>query len=67
MSFLYPGNVAGKLKQMKGKNEKVVGKEEPQEQKTGATGAGTVDQIKKKYGYTLSAVSVHTKELSTPN
>ncbi|WOG97284.1 hypothetical protein DCAR_0416624 [Daucus carota subsp. sativus] len=45
----------GKLKQMKGKNEKVVGKEEPQEEKTGATGAGTVDQIKKKYGYTLSA------------
>ncbi|KAL8134157.1 uncharacterized protein LOC141712819 isoform X4 [Apium graveolens] len=49
---LLKGNVAGKLKHMKGKNEKVVAKEEPQEEKIGA---GTVDEIKKRYGYTLNA------------
>lgn len=38
---------------MKGKNEKVSVKEEPQDEKT-----ETVDRIKKKYGYTLTAVSV---------
>lgn len=48
-NFLYVGNFAGKLKQMKGKNEKVPAKEEPQEENT-----GSVDQIKKKYGYTSS-------------
>lgn len=47
---------------MKGKNEKTVAKEEPQEEKTGG---GTVDEIKKKYGYTLNAVSSPTKKLST--
>lgn len=47
---------------MKGKNEKAVAKEEPQEERTGG---GAVDQIKKKYGYTLSAVSVRTKNFST--
>lgn len=46
---LLKGNFAGKLKQMKGKNEKVPAKEEPRDEK-----AGTVDQIKKKYGYTLT-------------
>lgn len=47
---------------MKGKNEKTVAKEEPQDDKTGA---GTVDDIKKKYGYTLNAVSVPTNKFST--
>ncbi|GMP26941.1 hypothetical protein CsSME_00003162 [Camellia sinensis var. sinensis] len=41
--------IKGKLKEMKVKNEKVLSKEEPQEEK-----AGAVDQIKKKYGFTMS-------------
>lgn len=44
---------------MKGKNEKVPAKEEPQDEKT-----GTVDQIKKKYGYTLTGVSMPPTHLS---
>ena len=44
----------GKLKQMKVKNQKSSTKEEQQDEKTGA-----VDQIKKKYGFSLSGVSVH--------
>ncbi|GMI68258.1 DUO1-activated WD40 1, Tomosyn-like [Hibiscus trionum] len=39
---------AGKLKQMKVKNEKTTPKEEPQDEKSSA-----VDQIKKKYGFSL--------------
>ncbi|CAK9156297.1 unnamed protein product [Ilex paraguariensis] len=42
----------GKLKQMKVKNEKSPVKEEPVDEK-----AGAVDQIKKKYGHTLSGES----------
>lgn len=47
---------------MKGNNEKVQTKEvpikeEPQEEK-----AGSVDQIKKKYGFGLSGVSMHIFE-----
>ncbi|PSS00383.1 Syntaxin-binding protein [Actinidia chinensis var. chinensis] len=41
----------GKLKEMKGKNEKAPAKNEPQDEKA------TVDQIKRKYGFTLSGDS----------
>ncbi|KAK9012346.1 hypothetical protein V6N11_040403 [Hibiscus sabdariffa] len=43
---------AGKLKQMKVKNEKTIPKEEPQDEKSSA-----VDQIKKKYGFSLQSES----------
>nr|XP_043631084.1 uncharacterized protein LOC122602544 isoform X2 [Erigeron canadensis] len=39
----------GKLKEMNGKKEKVQVKEEPRDEKT-----GSVDQIKKKYGFSLT-------------
>lgn len=45
----------GKLKHIKSKNEKNSSKEEKQEEK-----AGTVDQIKKKYGFSKSGVSYTT-------
>ncbi|KAL7231198.1 hypothetical protein ACSBR2_009461 [Camellia fascicularis] len=48
--------IKGKLKEMKVKNEKVLSKEEPQEEK-----AGAVDQIKKKYGFTMSGDSSAAK------
>lgn len=53
--------ISGKLKDMKGNNEKVQTKEvpikeEPQEEK-----AGSVDQIKKKYGFGLSGDSSAAK------
>jgi WD40 repeat protein len=41
--------IKGKFKHMKVKNEKAPVKEEPQDEKP-----GTVDQIKKKYGFTMS-------------
>lgn len=44
---------AGKIKQMSVKNEKNI-KEEVKDEKTGA-----VDQIKKKYGFSLSGVSIY--------
>jgi hypothetical protein len=43
---------AGRIKQMNVKNEKNI-KEEVKDEKTGA-----VDQIKKKYGFSLSGVSI---------
>lgn len=46
----------GKLKVMKGKNEKVPAKEDPQDEK-----AGAVDQIKKKYGFSLTGDSSAAK------
>jgi len=49
-------NFKGKLKQMAAKNEKsVVTNDEKHEEKNGAT----VDQIKKKYGFTSSDVSFY--------
>ncbi|XVF62302.1 hypothetical protein PTKIN_Ptkin08bG0206500 [Pterospermum kingtungense] len=47
---------AGKLKQMKVKNEKTISKEEPQDEKSSA-----VDQIKKKYGFSLHGESSAAK------
>lgn len=41
---------------MKLKNEKSSTKEEPQDEK-----AGAVDQIKKKYGFPISGVSLHPR------
>ena len=46
--------LTGKFKQMKVKNPKGSTKEEQQDEKGGA-----VDQIKKKYGFSLSGVSHH--------
>lgn len=46
--------LTGKLKQLKVKNPKGSTKEEQQDEKGGA-----VDQIKKKYGFSLSGVSHH--------
>ncbi|XVF16029.1 hypothetical protein REPUB_Repub09cG0206400 [Reevesia pubescens] len=47
---------AGKLKQMKVKNEKTINKEEQQDEKPSA-----VDQIKKKYGFSLHGESSAAK------
>ncbi|XVF18147.1 hypothetical protein REPUB_Repub10bG0187200 [Reevesia pubescens] len=47
---------AGKLKQMKVKNEKTIPKEEQQDEKSSA-----VDQIKKKYGFSLQGESSAAK------
>lgn len=44
---------SGKLKQMKVKNEKTISKEEQQQDEK----SSAVDQIKKKYGFSLHGVS----------
>lgn len=55
--------LTGKLKHTKAKTEKVAVNEEPQEEKTGAA----VDQIKKKYGYASSVVSILIQDYMLKN
>lgn len=47
---------------MKGNNEKVQTKEVPAKEEPQDEKAGAVDQIKKKYGFGLSGVSMHIFE-----
>ncbi|KAK7252631.1 hypothetical protein RIF29_36717 [Crotalaria pallida] len=49
----------GKLKEMKGNNQKTSDKEEQQEEK-----AGSLDQIKKKYGFSSSSNEIGTAKLA---
>ncbi|KAI8536802.1 hypothetical protein RHMOL_Rhmol10G0285300 [Rhododendron molle] len=49
--------ISGKLKDMKGNNEKVQTKEVPAKEEPQDEKAGAVDQIKKKYGFGLSGDS----------